>query len=175
MKKLVFYTWISLAAAIACAALLAAALAFRFPWWEYLTVFALMGATLAAALFISARRRLMAAKAIVDSAVIRIQPAVICGHAEGEEGEEALREGFGIYVSCFGILLGAKAIRFNQDGIWLKTVEIGQGYISFGYGASGEEPQNIRLLYPKPDEAALAGIVESFRKETGVVPVIAGG
>ena len=155
MKKLATNTWIPFAAAIACAALLAAALALRFPWWEYLTVFALMGATLAAALFISARRRLMAAKAIVDSAVIRIQH------------EDSM-----VYVSCFGILLGAEAIRFNQDGIWLKNVEIGQGYISFGYGANGEEPQNIRLLYPRPDEAALAGIVECFRKETGIVPAI---
>jgi hypothetical protein len=132
-----------------------------------------MGLTLAIVLFFTTRKKLMAAKAIMDSAVICIQPAVVCGQPEADKEEEELSENFGIFVSCFGILLGSKIIRFNQDGIWLKTVEIGQDYISFGYGARGEELHIIRLLYSRPGEGALARIIENFRKETGVVPVIA--
>ena len=127
-----------------------------------------------AALFFAARKKLMTAKAIADSAVICIQPAVVCGRADEEKDEDALRENFGIYVSCFGILLGTRIIEFNQNGVWLRSVEIGQDYISFGYGERGDELHIIRLLYSKPDEGALAGIIENFRKETGVVPVIAG-
>ena len=174
MKKLALYAWGFLTAAVICAAALVAALAIRFFFWEYCTVFASMGGTLAAAFFFNAREKLMTAKTIADSAVIPIQPAVICGQTEKEKEEEELRENFGIYVSSFGILLGTKIIEFNQNGIWLQNVEIGQNYISFGYGARGEELQNIRLLYSKPDKDALAGIVENFRKDTGVVPTVAG-
>ena len=163
MKKLALHAWGFLTTAVICAAALTAALALRFSRWEYCTIFALMTGTLAVALFFAAREKFMTAKAIADSAVIRIQPAVICGQSN-----------FGIYVSSFGILLGTKIIKFNQNGIWLRNVEIGQDYISFSYGARGEELQNIRLLYSKPDKDSLAGIIENFRKDTGVVPTIAG-
>ena len=174
MKRITFLVRAFLAAVIICVAVFAAALALRFPRWEYCAVFILMGLTLAIVLFFTTRKKLMTAKAIMDSAVICIQPAVVCGRTEQEREKEELRENFGIYVSCFGILLGAKIIRFNQDGIWLKTVEIGRDYISFGYGARGEELHIIRLLYSRPGEDALARIIENFRKETGVVPVIVG-
>ena len=163
MKRLALYARGFLAAAVICAAALAAALVLRFSCWEYCTVFALMGGTLAAAFFFNAREKLMTAKAIADSAVICIHPAVISGQTN-----------CGIYVSSFGILLGTKIIEFNQNGIWLRNVEIGRDYISFDYGERGEELQNIRLLYSKPDEDELADIIENFRKETGVVPTIAG-
>ena len=174
MKKIALNERTALAAVIIFAATLTAALCIRFSGWEYCSLFALMGATLAAALYFAARRKLMTAKTIADSAVICIQPAVICGRADEEKDKEELRENFGIYVSCFGILLGTKIIEFNQNGVWLKNVEIGQDYILFGYGASGDQLQNIRLLYSRPDEAALADIIENFRKETGVTPTIAG-
>ena len=175
MKKLALYANVFLTTAVICITALAAALALRFSCWEYCTVFALMGGTLAAALFFTAREKLMTAKVIADSAVICIQPAVIYGQTKEEkEEEEELRENFGIYVSSFGILLGTKVIKFNQNGIWLRNVEIGRDYISFGYGAKYEALQTIRLLYSRPGEDELAGIIENFRKETGVVPIIEG-
>ena len=131
-----------------------------------------MGGALSAALYFSIRSKLAAAKTIADSAVIRIRPAILCGQTEEENEEEELRENFGIHVSCFGILLGTKIIKFNQNGVWLKNVEIGNDYISFGYGARGEELKSIRLLYSKPDDEKLAEVIENFRKETGVIPVI---
>ena len=173
MRKLILYEWGFGAAAAVCAAVLAAALLIRFAYCEYCVVFALMGVTAAAVLLFATRRKLMTAKAIADSAVICIHPAVVSGQAGEESDEEELRENFGIYVSCFGILLGTKIIPFNQNGVWLKNVMIGHDYISFGYGASGEELHSLRLLYSKPGEKELAGIIENFRKETGVVPVVA--
>ena len=174
LKTTTFLARAFLAIAIVCIAALTAALALGFYLWEYCTVFALMALTFAIVLFFKMRKKLVTAKAIVDSAVICIQPAVVFGRTEEEKDEEGLRENFGIYVSCFGILLGTKIIRFNQDGIWLKSVEIGQDYISFGYGARGEELHNIRLLYSKPGEDVLARIIENFRKETGVIPTVTG-
>ena len=164
MKKLILYERGFGAAAAICVALLAAALIIRFAYCEYCELFAMMGIVAAVALFFTTHKKLITAKAIADSAVICIHPAVIRGEAEEEI----------TYVSCFGILLGAKIIQFNQNGVWLKNVEIGQDYISFGYGETGEELHNIRLLYSKPDEQTLKTIIENFRKETGVVPVIAG-
>ena len=72
-------------------------------------------------------------------------------------------------VSYFGILLGEKIIKFNQDGIRLRTVEIGADFISFTYGTE-KRTQNIRLLRPAIDPATLEQISEKFRYETGITP-----
>ena len=162
----------SLAAVIVFAAALAGTLILRPPnWAAYAPV--IFAAGLAALLhYIPARENLGSARLIVENAIIRIQPAVIYGRTEEEKENEDLRENFGIYVSVFGILLGGKIIKFNQSGIWLRSVEIGRDYISFGYGGKDEELQNIRLLYSRPGGDALAGIVENFRREIGVVPTI---
>ena len=175
MKRMALYTRLFLAMAVICAIAIIIVFACRFSHWEYCAVFASMGGVIASVLFYTARKQFMTAKTIADSAVIRIQPALIFVKTEEEsEEEEELRENFGIYVSCFGILLGAKIIEFNQNGIWLRNVEIGQDYISFSYGERDEELQNIRLLYSKPDADALAGIIENFRKDSGVVPAVVG-
>lgn len=173
MRKITLYARIFLTAFFIFVITFAMALALRFSHWEYFAVFALMGTALMAALFSGARRKHMTAKAITESAVIWIQPAVIRGNTEEKKVEEAeLRENFGIYVSCFGILIGTKIIKFNQNGIWLRSVEIGKDYITFGYGEADEELESIRLLYSRPDEDALEEIIENFRKETGIIPTI---
>ena len=163
MEKLMLHARGLLTAVIAFAAALAGVLILRPPnWIAYAPV--ILAAGLATLLhYILARKNLRSAQLIVENTIITIQPAVICG-----------QKNFGVYVSGFGILLGTKIIEFNRNGIWLENIEIGQDYISFGYGARGEELQNTRLLYSKPGDDALAGIIENFRKETGVVPVIAG-
>ena len=76
-----------------------------------------------------------------------------------------------MFVSGFGILLGSKIIKFNQGGIRLKAVEIGRDYLSIDFGTD-VEIRNIRLLHIRPDSAALAGIIEKFRYETGITPTI---
>ena len=181
MKKLALLKWIFLSFAIFCAIVLVASLALRFTYWNYCFSFALIGGALAGALFSAAYKKLSAAQGIMETAIIRIQPAVICAQSDAEKKKgEKLREKSEMYVSCFGILLGTKIIKFNQGGVRLRNVEIGNDYISFGYEIPVDsygvekEKQSIRLLYSKPDEDELAGIIEKFREETGVTPVVTG-
>lgn len=164
-----------MAAVIFCTAGLAAALALRFSYWEYFTAFALMGGTLAAALFYAAHKNLRSAQLIVENTILHIQPAVLRGRDGGYQDEDNLRETFGMFVSVFGILLGNEIIKWGQDGGGgrLKAVEIGGDYISIEYGTR-VETQNIRLLYSRPGDDELAGIIEKFRRDTGVIPVVTG-
>ena len=173
MKKLVLYAWLFLSATVICAAAFTALVIFRPPIVVLSALLFFVAGAVTLILLIETRKKLSAAHTIVDSAVIHIQPAEIFAQSVEEQKEaERFRENFEIYVSSFGILLGAKVIRFNQSGIWLKNVEIGPDYISFDYGEKDKEIQNIRLLYSKPGEDELAGIIENFRKDTGVVPVL---
>ena len=163
-----------MAAVVVFAAALAGVLILRPPYWiAYAPV--ILAAGLAALLhYTPARNNLRSARLIVENTIIPIQPAVLRGRTEDDREEaEKLRDNFGIYVSAFGILLGDKIIMFNQSGIWLRKVEIGRDYISFDYGSRDEALQNIRLLYSRPDGNVLADIIEKFRDETRVVPVIA--
>ena len=181
MKALVLRKQISLSAAIFCIAVMAASLTLRFPYWNYYLSFALTGGALADGLFFVAYKKFSAAQGIIENAIIRIQPAVICAQSDAEKKKgEKLHEKLMTYVSCFGILLGTKIIKFNQDGIRLRNVEIGTDYISFDYEIPvapyglEKEKQNIRLLYSNPGEDQLAGIIEKFREEAGVIPVVTG-
>jgi len=173
VKKLALHARCSLAAVIVFAAALVGVLILRPQnWIAYAPVILAVG--LAALLHCTlARKNLKNAQLIVENAIIPIEPAILRGQTEEYGGEaEKLRENFRIIVSAFGILLGDKMVIFNQNGIWLRKVEIGQDYLSFDYGARNEALQNIRLQYSRPDGNELAHIIEKFRQETRVVPVI---
>ena len=160
---------------IFCAATFTAVIVLRFSHWKYFAFFALMGGTLAAVLFYAARKKLIAAEVIVENTIIHIQLAALQEQKyETKEETKKFFENYGVCVSNFGIMLGNKIIKWGgSSGVWLKAVEIGPDYISFIYGEKGREPHNIRLLYFRPGEDELAGIIEKFRKDTGVVPVLA--
>jgi len=176
VKKLILRRRFFLAAAIICVAALTASITLRFSYWNYCMVFAMMGGTLAATLSYIAHKNFKSARLIVENTILLIQPAVLQERDGGYEDEDNLRETFGMVVSVFGILLGNKIIKWGQDGGrdgWLRAVEIGLNYISIDYGTR-EETQNIRLLYSRPDGETLTGIMEKFRRDTGVVPTIVG-
>ena len=173
MKRLVLHAHCLLAAVIVFAAALAGVLILRPQnWIAYAPV--ILAAGLAALLhYTPACKNLRSAQLIVENTIIPIEPAVLRGRTEeAREEAENLCENFRIYVSAFGILLGDKVIVFNQNGIWLRKVEIGRDYISFDYGARDDALKNIRLLYSRPDGNELADIIGKFREETRVVPVI---
>ena len=174
MKKLVVYAWVFLAATIIIAAALAALLTLQPPVFALFALLLFAAGTATLLLLIATRKDISAAQAIVDSAVIHIPTAVMYGQSEwnGEESQTP-REDYGIYVSSFGILFGAKVVRFNQGGIWLREVEIGRDYIFFAYGANDGELEKIRLFYSQPGEEELAAIIENFRRDTGVIPFVA--
>ena len=91
------------------------------------------------------------------------------GQHEKSEAESC--EAVDMYVSCFGILLGTKVIKFNQKGIQLRAVEIGKDYLSLDYGRD-RDIYNIRLIHARPDSTILESIIEKFRYETGITPTI---
>lgn len=79
-----------------------------------------------------------------------------------------------IFISCFGILWGPRVIRFNQEGINLRFVEIGQAYISLTYGTD-KWIQKTQLLFDPLESRELAALAERFYYETGVRPMITDG
>lgn len=171
MKKIAWYARCFLAASIFCAAAFAAMLILQPPHWKPYAVMALSAGLIAAFFFFAMNQRLTAARLIVENQILHIQPAVLRERDSTKESEAASCETVEMFVSCFGILLGSKVIKFNQEGIRLKAVEIGRDYLSLDYGRD-MDIRNVRLIHSRPDRTVLAGIIEKFRYETGITPTI---
>jgi hypothetical protein len=125
---------------------------------------------LPAGLWMQEYKKLKTARLIVENQILHIRPAVISSRAgDGTKPEDV--KNIEVFVSYFGILLDSKIIKFNQDGIRLKAVEIGCDFISLTYGTN-KRVQNTRLLRAAIDTGELEKIVEQFRYETGIEPVI---
>lgn len=112
------------------------------------------------------------ARLIAENPILQICTAVI-SDLSGETTQQSNTENTEVIVSYFGILMGEKIIKFNQDGIRLIAVEIGGDFISLTYGTE-KRKQNIRLLCPAIDSAELEKIAEKFRYETGITPAMIG-
>ena len=171
MKKIAWYARSFLAASIFCAVAFAAALILRPPHWKPYAGMTLSAGLIAAFLFFIMNQRLTAARLIVENQILHIQPAVLRKRDSMKENEAESYETVEMFVSCFGILLGSKVIKFNQEDIRLKAVEIGRDYLSLDYGRD-TDISNIRLIHSRPDSAVLADIIEKFRYETGITPTI---
>ncbi|CQR74100.1 hypothetical protein SOV_22190 [Sporomusa ovata DSM 2662] len=115
-------------------------------------------------------KKLRIAELIIENQILHIQSAIIGAGVCGPDGASSTG-GIEVFISCFGILLDSKIIKFNLDGIYLKGVEIGREYMCLIYGTKFST-QKTRILYMAPDSRELKRIVEKFRYETGVVPVI---
>ncbi|MCE5236733.1 MAG: hypothetical protein ABFC62_06870 [Clostridiaceae bacterium] len=129
----------------------------------------LAGAILAG-FWVSELGKLRIAWLIAGNPILRIRTAVISGPSGGA-AQPGNIENTEVIVSYFGILLAGKIIKFNQDGIRLRAVEIGNDFISFTCGTQ-RQTQNIRLLRPVIDPATLEQISERFRYETGITPTV---
>jgi hypothetical protein len=124
----------------------------------------------AAGFWLQELRKLKIAQLIEENQILHINTAVI-SDISAEAAQPGNIENIGVIISYFGILLGEKIIKFNQDGIRLRGVEIGADFISFTYGTE-KRTQNIRLLCPAIDSAMLEQISERFRYETGITPTL---
>ena len=171
MKKITRYARCLLAASIFCAVAFAAVLILQPANWKPYAAMALSAGLIAAFLFFTMNQRLTAARLIVENQILHIQPAVLRERDSVKESEAESCETVEMFVSCFGILLGSKVIKFNQEGIRLKAVEIGRDYLSLDYGRD-TDIHNIRLIYSRPDSTVLASIIEKFRYETGITPTV---
>ena len=171
MKKIAWYARSFLAASIFCAVAFAAVLILQPANWKPYAAMALSAGLIAAFLFFTMNQRLTAARLIVENQILHIQPAVQRVRNSMKESEAESLETVEMFVSCFGILLGSKVIKFNQEGIRLKAVEIGRDYLSLDYGRD-MDVRNIRLIHASPDSTVLASIIEKFRYETGITPTV---
>ena len=109
-----------------------------------------------------ARRNARDAQLIVENQILRVPAAVFESEAGGKNME--------FVVSCFGVLFGSKIVRFNRDGVWLRSVKLGRNSISLNYGTE-KKTHSVKLLCPEISEDERREIVEKFCYETGVVPV----
>lgn len=116
-------------------------------------------------------KRLKAARLIIENQILHIQPAVIDLGDRGKEEVGSPSEAIEVFISCFGILLNSKIIKFNQDGVHLKAVEIGRDFICLTYGTD-RRTQKTQIIHALIDEPELNNIVEKFRYETGIIPTL---
>ncbi|HOE56313.1 MAG TPA: hypothetical protein PLL98_08565 [Bacillota bacterium] len=116
-------------------------------------------------------KRLAFALMIIENRIISIQAAQT--EQKSLKGNNVIitADTIDIYVSCFGILLGSKIIKFNTEDIHLKKIDIGKDFVSIYFGKN-ENEQYIRLQNRITEDNELANIIERFRHETGVIPNI---
>ena len=137
---------------------------------QILLVSVIIAGGTAAGFWIRELGKLKIARLIAENPILHISTAAISDiSAEASQPENI--ENTEVFVSYFGILLDEKIIKFNQDGIRLRAVEIGTDFISFTYGTE-KRTQNIRLLRPAIDPPTIAEISEKFRYETGITPTL---
>lgn len=105
-------------------------------------------------------RSLQTARLIAENHILHICLAATAGGVKAEMVEA--------YISYFGILLGSKIIKFNQDGIFLKAIEIGGDFISLSYGTD-KWIKTTQLLRPAISSEELENLAQRFRDETGIV------
>lgn len=108
---------------------------------------------------------------IMENKILHIQSARIINGIYGRYDNTSPIGGIEVYISCFGILLDTKVIKFNLDGIHLKAVEISNEYICLTYGTDVQR-QKIEILHETIDDEELQIMIEKFRYETGIIPVV---
>jgi len=113
--------------------------------------------------------RYKTAKLIVDNKIMHIQ-AVKVEHVIGKVNIPMMYRDIEVFISCFGILLDARIIKFNASAIKLKAIEIGRELICLSYGTE-EITKKIWILHGAISTQELQSYIDRFCYETGIVPV----
>lgn len=113
-------------------------------------------------------KQLITAKLIIDNRILFMEQAQIISENRGIQSKVSEKD---VSISCFGILLGSKLIKFNQGGISLKAVELGETCLSFTFGIEGRI-QKIRILHDSMRLQDMIRISEKLRYETGITPIL---
>jgi hypothetical protein len=122
-------------------------------------------------LFIRENNRYILAKLIVENKILCIPVVEVAKKSPKADFINIPLGGIDIYISCFGILLGSRVIKFNIDGVALKKVEVGNDFICISYG-KGKKNRIIKLIHGVIGADELQCIAEQFRYETGIVPIV---
>jgi hypothetical protein len=135
------------------------------PYLFWLTVFI---TAVAACLSILEKSKLEAAQLIIDNQIFHICALQI---VRGDQKESRTNRDIEAFVSCFGILMNNKIVKFNQAHIQLKSVEMEGNYIILTYG-SAKKDRVIRLLHADMKQEEAERIKETFHYETGIIPKV---
>jgi hypothetical protein len=126
----------------------------------------LAAGTAFAVLGLWAYHALKIARLIVENSILHIRP--LPGSRDGAFLGES---GADVYVSYFGMLFGAKLIRFYPGGVRLKAVTLRSGCVCLTYGTD-KKTKEAKFFCEPADDEALEKTARKFCFETGVVPVI---
>ena len=139
--------------------------------WKLYAIVSLPLVLATAILIFKASMDLKAARLITENQILHIQPAVFLEQNGQVKGTLSKGESIEVFVSCFGILLDSKIVKFNQKGIHLREVVLGRDFITLTYCVK-QRVNTISLLHGAIDDAALETISQKFRYETGISPVV---
>jgi hypothetical protein len=137
---------------------------------KIILAFAIPSAILFAALSLREYNRLKIAKLIVDNQILHVLPAVSACTDAGKD-VSPLTGKMEIFVSGFGVLLDSKVIQFNLDRIRLQEVQINKTSMCLTYGTK-LRTREICLMHGVADIEEIQRIAETFRYETGLIPII---
>ncbi len=112
------------------------------------------------------------AKLVLENYILKVKTAVV-SEVFGKEQTHKQIDDNEVFVSYFGILFNGKIVKFNQDGIRLTAMEIGNDFISFTYG-NEKRMQNLRIVRPGIEPEAMSEMINKFRFETGITPTMHG-
>lgn len=110
------------------------------------------------------------AKLIMENQILHIQSAKT-ETFHNKHGEKVADDSAEVFISCFGMLLNAKVVKFNLDHIHLIKVEIGNRYIELIYGTH-VKLEKTRILHDEMSDDELESIITKFRYETGIIPIV---
>ena len=114
------------------------------------------------------------ARLIKENFILKVKTAVISEISENEIPHKPINiEDTEIFVSYFGILFNGKIVKFNQDGIRLTAMDIGNDYISFTYG-NEKQMKNLCIVRPDIEPDAMSEMINRFRFEMGITPTMVG-
>jgi len=137
-----------------------------------ITIFTIAPGIILIRLLLKDINNLKIARLIRENFILKVRTAVI-SQISGKEFPDKHIEDSEIFVSYFGILFNDKIVKFNQDGIRLTAVDIGNDFISFTYG-NGKQMQNMRIVRPDIEPEAMDEMINKFRFETGITPTMLG-
>ncbi len=128
--------------------------------------FLLISNTVLAGLWVIIYRKHKAARLIKENTILVICSCIFSSFSQESAKPDDIKNEE-ILISYFGILFTNNIIRFNQNGILLKAVEIGPDYLSFTYGKE-RLIKNIKLLRPQISKEKLDELVNKIRFEMGI-------
>ena len=129
--------------------------------------FLLISNTVLARLWVIIYRKYKAARLIKENTILVICSCIFSSFSQESAKPDDIKNEK-IQISYFGILIANNIIRFNQNGIQLKAVEIGPDYLSFTYGKE-KNIKNIKLFRPQILQEELDKFVDRIHFETGII------